>query len=689
MRGVAGRQPRRDARPRGDGEPARRHRAEGVQDPARPHRASSTRRRRGRSDEPWRAAADVHDARRRERFLEEVHSFEFWFQAVEGYLAGTTYGSPARDAPRSRCRRPSASGSITVLCNYCVGETAALEGASGLIAIAPEPPRQDLPRRRRSSTRAATSRCLLHRLRELGVADPELEIERRASRSLLAVQAPAARAGREQGLGGRDLRAERDPRVARVHGLPGPRRDADPVTREVLRGIVKDERRHIGFGENELGRRLATAPHIRARLGQIKKELDPLVLDALRGDARAARRCRAASRTELGRSYLESVERLGFADERRRSAAGAGRGRRRRATTARASASSSRTPASTRCRRSTGASTASGRAPATRSAPNEVICPVCKVVIRSTPRAAPGRPRLLHALHVAAGRGAERGLGPARGAGRVLKKHASGVIPRSPIRPRRHPASASSAGRGSAATDGRCAIERTVVRGGAGGASRRRVPPSPRRGPRSPRRGRASRVPGAGPRTSERRCCSRARELLLPVLGLVEAVRERAEVEAARSTSRMRSSREAVLGLGIRDRARAACRPAGRAAAAGSAAARRVGSSMRPCRRARCRRCARNSVVLPMPGRADDARRARRRRSRRSASWTSGRPSGRCEHDVARGAASSAVVGRSIWMRSVRASSRASTASRRRSVDEALDVGAPAARSPGRRSRTR
>ena len=28
-----------------------------------------------------------HDA-----FLEEVHSFEFWFQSVQGYLAGTNYG---------------------------------------------------------------------------------------------------------------------------------------------------------------------------------------------------------------------------------------------------------------------------------------------------------------------------------------------------------------------------------------------------------------------------------------------------------------------------------------------------------------------------------------------------------------------------------------------------------------------
>ena len=74
---------------------------------------------------------DVH-ALSPERFREEVHSFEFWFQAVEGYLADTHYGyqadlvpEPLPEADRERL--------VTALCNYCVGETAALEGASGLI----------------------------------------------------------------------------------------------------------------------------------------------------------------------------------------------------------------------------------------------------------------------------------------------------------------------------------------------------------------------------------------------------------------------------------------------------------------------------------------------------------------------------------------------------------------------------
>ena len=35
--------------------------------------------------------ADIHDMDP-QLFQERVHSFEFWFEAVQGYLAGKTYG---------------------------------------------------------------------------------------------------------------------------------------------------------------------------------------------------------------------------------------------------------------------------------------------------------------------------------------------------------------------------------------------------------------------------------------------------------------------------------------------------------------------------------------------------------------------------------------------------------------------
>jgi len=255
------------------------------------------------------AEREVHDLEP-EAFLDEVHSFEFWFQAVEGYLSGLTFGHrPATvEVPLGEDERQRL---ITVLCNYCVGETAALEGASGLIAVAPNRQAKIF-----LSTQVVDEgrhlEVLLHRMRELGVEDPEAEVERRASRSL--------RLFRQRLLdlvAGKDWEAAIFAQNVILESLEfavfqGHAERADPVTREVLLGIVKDERRHIGFGENELGRRLQQAPHTRARLSEIRKELDHLVLDTL-GETMQEIGAPDDERQRLGRSYLDCVRRLGFA----------------------------------------------------------------------------------------------------------------------------------------------------------------------------------------------------------------------------------------------------------------------------------------------------------------------------------------------------------------------------------------
>jgi hypothetical protein len=64
-----------------------------------------------------------------------VHSFEFWFTPSRDTSRGCLGASArATDPPLPDAERESL---ITVLCNYCVGESAALVGASGLVAIAP------------------------------------------------------------------------------------------------------------------------------------------------------------------------------------------------------------------------------------------------------------------------------------------------------------------------------------------------------------------------------------------------------------------------------------------------------------------------------------------------------------------------------------------------------------------------
>ena len=252
--------------------------------------------------------AEVHDLEPQE-FLEQVHSFEFWFQAVEGYLSGLTYGyrPSTADVILTESERDRL---ITVLSNYCVGETAALEGASGLIALAPN----RLAKIFLSTQVADEGRhleVLLHRLRQLGVADPEAEVERRASPSLVLFKQRLLDlvAGRDWDaaiLAQNVILEALEFAVFQTHA-----RNADPITREVLQGIVKDERRHIGFGENELGRRMIAAPHIRARLGQVKREMDHLVLDTLDKTMRDIG-VAADERQHVGRTYLETAERLGL-----------------------------------------------------------------------------------------------------------------------------------------------------------------------------------------------------------------------------------------------------------------------------------------------------------------------------------------------------------------------------------------
>ena len=251
---------------------------------------------------------DVH-ALDPQRFMEEVHSFEFWFQAVEGYLADTHNGhglgvAETAIAPDERERL------VTALCNYCVGETAALEGASGLVALAPNRYAKIF-----LSTQVVDEgrhlEVFTNRLRELGVGDPEAEIDRRAGHGLLAFKERLLHL-----VASKDWTAAIFAQNVVLESLEfavfhDHARTADPVTADVLRRVIKDERRHIGFGENELGRRLATTPDERRRLEILRRELDRLVLGTLEDTAQLIG-ASSDDRERVGRAYLESVERLGF-----------------------------------------------------------------------------------------------------------------------------------------------------------------------------------------------------------------------------------------------------------------------------------------------------------------------------------------------------------------------------------------
>ena len=69
-------------------------------------------------------------------FWEHARSFEFWFGAVQGYLEGSSFGRHP-EVPEKVREAAERDRLVTVLCNYCIGETIALEGAGALIRAAP------------------------------------------------------------------------------------------------------------------------------------------------------------------------------------------------------------------------------------------------------------------------------------------------------------------------------------------------------------------------------------------------------------------------------------------------------------------------------------------------------------------------------------------------------------------------
>lgn len=251
---------------------------------------------------------EIH-TREHDAFLDEVHSFEFWFQSVEGYLKDRPHGiSP--DAPVPDLDEEERTSLIKTLSTYCVGEVAALEGASGMIGFAPNR-NAKIFLATQVADEARHLEVFLHRMRELGNLDAAQTYEKTANQSLLAFKARLIEFVEakdwEASLFVQNVILESMEFAAfHSHMLR-----ADVRTAEILSGVIKDERRHMGFGENNLGRHLSSAPHARARLRHIKKELDSLVLATFE-ESMHDLGVAASERPDVGRLYLETVQRLGF-----------------------------------------------------------------------------------------------------------------------------------------------------------------------------------------------------------------------------------------------------------------------------------------------------------------------------------------------------------------------------------------
>ena len=126
---------------------------------------------------------EVH-SRDHAAFLEEVHSFEFWFQSVEGYLNDHPYGVDP-ESPEPALDDAERAALVTSLSTYCVGEAAALDGASGMVGFAPNHDAK-IFLATQVVDEARHLEVMLHRLAELGVEDARSSFEARAHPSLLA-----------------------------------------------------------------------------------------------------------------------------------------------------------------------------------------------------------------------------------------------------------------------------------------------------------------------------------------------------------------------------------------------------------------------------------------------------------------------------------------------------------------------
>lgn len=244
-----------------------------------------------------------------DEFLDEVQTFEFWFGAVEGYLGERDYGRRF-DTVDQELDEPRRDRLITTLCNYCLGETAALEGASGLVRLAPNH-NAKIFMATQVVDEARHLEVFLHRLRQLGVADPQAEVERRANPALLdfkrALLDLVDAGDWHAAVFAQNVILETmEFTVFRTHAT-----DADPVTADILEGVISDERRHFGFGENSLGRDLTDDPVLRPRLERVRNRLDAIVLDVFDG-ALSDIDAPGDARARLGREYLATVERLGL-----------------------------------------------------------------------------------------------------------------------------------------------------------------------------------------------------------------------------------------------------------------------------------------------------------------------------------------------------------------------------------------
>ena len=240
-----------------------------------------------------------------------AHSIQYWFEsAPQGYLMGSEFGHPPGEKEPEGLLLDDAlrEQAIRTTVQLVVGERCALAASSGLINAAPdEASKRFLATQTLDEARHVE--VFTQRLYDLGVAKNGLEaaLERHANPNLVhfaeVLLEKVDRKDFVAGVVGQNVVLE-GMAFHVFEMMQATTQAVNPKFAHTLSGVIADERRHVGFGENRIGSLIQQHPDRKRDIERMQREMsyymlatfadafrdapDPERLTRLRGGAAAA-----------------------------------------------------------------------------------------------------------------------------------------------------------------------------------------------------------------------------------------------------------------------------------------------------------------------------------------------------------------------------------------------------------------
>ena len=210
----------------------------------------------------------------------EGYDIQYWLEsAPQGYLKNTQYGhSPGAREPAVLLEDPVLRDqAISLTVQLVMGERCALAASSGLINAAPdEGSRRFLATQTLDEARHVE--IFTQRLYDLGVKQSELEdvLRERANPNLVRFAEllldKVERKDFVAGVVGQNVILE-GMAFHVFEMLHAGNREANPKFAHTLAGMIADERRHVGFGENRIGSLIREHPERKADVEKLQREM--------------------------------------------------------------------------------------------------------------------------------------------------------------------------------------------------------------------------------------------------------------------------------------------------------------------------------------------------------------------------------------------------------------------------------